>query len=586
MAGQAPDDSYHRSEVRDGIRIDWHVPVGMDDGAVLRADVYRPETGAPAPAILTYGPYAKGLAFADGYPRQWEQLVREAPETVAGKTNAYHNWETVDPEKWVPDGYACVRVDSRGAGWSPGFLDVWSPRETRDLYECIEWAAGQPWCNGRVGLCGISYYAMNQWQVAGLQPPHLAAMVPWEGASDWYREVYYHGGILSEFAAGWYPRQVLSVQYGRGKRAPANPNTGESVAGPVSLPDGELAANRTDLAAEIKSHPLEDEWHRARSAQWENVRVPFLSAANWGGQGLHPRGNFEGFARAASDQKWLDVHGGTHFTCFYAEYGVSLQKRFLDYFLRDVANGWPSEPRVRLQIRYADGHFAERHEAEWPLARTQWTRWYLDPGNSALQLAAPRAQSQVSYDPLGDGVTFWAPAAERETEITGPLAAKLFISSATADADLFLVLRVFGPGGAEVVFQGSNDPHTPIAQGWLRASHRKLDPSRSTAWQPYHPHDERQWLVPGQVYELDVEIWPTCIVLPPGYRLALSVRGKDYEYQGPVDEEYRKLGYKGCAGFTHSDPDDRPAELFGGQVTLHCGGPRASYLLVPVIPGG
>ena len=155
----------------------------------------RPATGKH-PVILSYGPYAKGLSFQEGYKGNWARLTKAAPEVLEGSSNKYQNWELVDPEKWVPDGYACVRVDSRGAGRSPGHLDVWSPREAQDLYQCVEWAGTQPWSNGKVGINGISYYAMNQWQVAALNPPHLAALCIWEGSSDYYRELCRHGGIL------------------------------------------------------------------------------------------------------------------------------------------------------------------------------------------------------------------------------------------------------------------------------------------------------------------------------------------------------------------------------------------------------
>src|SRR5438046_952015 len=227
----------------DGVRIDWDWPITMDDGLVLRADVYLPRLEGKHPVSLTYGPYGKWLHFEDLYTEQWRTMVDKHPDVPAGSTNTYQSWEVVDPEKWVPDGYVCIRVDSRGAGRSPGVLDVWSARETKDFYDCIEWAAAQPWSNGRVGLCGISYYAMNQWHVAALEPPHLAAMIPWEGAADWYRDVHYHGGILCEFGGNWYPRQVETVQYGVGERGRGNPNTGEPVAGPVTLPEAELAAN-------------------------------------------------------------------------------------------------------------------------------------------------------------------------------------------------------------------------------------------------------------------------------------------------------------------------------------------------------
>jgi len=563
--------------------IDWDVPVAMEDGVVLSADVYRPLEGRH-PVVLTYGPYAKGLAFQEGYQRQWSQLEREAPEALEGSTNAYQNWEAVDPEKWVPDGYACVRVDSRGAGRSEGFMDVWTPREFQDLYQCIECAAAQSWSTGKVGLLGISYYAQNQWQVAALNPPHLTAMIPWEGACDWYREVFYHGGMLSGFASSWYPRQVVSVQHGVGDRGWRNPNTGEAVSGPQTLSPEELARNRSDLPAEIKKHPLNDSFHSERTPELSRISVPLLSSANWGGQGLHPRGNFEGFMGASSTQKWLDVHGDTHFTCFYNNYGLPMQKRFFDHFLKGENNGWENEPRVRLQIRHSDGRFVERHEREWPLARTAWTPYHLDLSSLGFSATPPGEAQSLDYSAAGDGVTFSTVPSKAPLELTGPVAVKLFISSSSIDADIFLVLQVFDPEGKEVVFQGSNDRNTPIGLGWLRASHRRLDPDRSRPWRPYHRHDRLEPLTPGEIYELDVEIWPTSIVVEPGYRLALNVRGRDYEYRGEVGEEMRSLGYKGCGPFVHNDPDDRPPQIFGGEVTIHSGPNTPSHILLPVIP--
>ncbi len=237
-------------------------------------------------------------------------MMTEAhPDVAAGSSNRYQSWEVVDPEKWVPHGYACVRVDSRGAGRSPGFLDCYSPRETQDMYACVEWAAAQPWSSGKVGLNGVSYYAINQWEVASLQPPHLAAMCAWEGAADFYRDMCYHGGIRSTFFASWYPRQVTNVQHGVGERGARSRITGELVAGPETLSDEELARNRADLGADVRAHPLDDGWHRSRSADWDRIDVPLLSCCNWGGHGLHARGNFEAFVRARSAQKWLEVHG-------------------------------------------------------------------------------------------------------------------------------------------------------------------------------------------------------------------------------------------------------------------------------------
>ncbi len=579
-------DVESRTEVRDGMRITWHQPITVDDGTVLRADVFRPIEDGRYPVILTYGIYAKGVAYQEGYPHQWQKMVTDYPEILEGSTNKYQNWEVTDPERWVPYGYAVVRVDSRGAGWSPGFMDPNSPREIEDLYQCIEWAGTQGWSNGKVGMLGISYYARNQWRVAGMHPPHLAAIVPWEGANDTYRDSGYHGGILSQFQELWSKVQVMNVQYGRGAAARKNPNTGESVAGPITLSDEELAANRVNAYEELKNHPLDDEWHRARSADLSRITVPLLSCANWGGQGIHPRGNFNGFVEAASAQKWLEVHGDSHWSLFSSGYGLDLQKRFFDYFLKGIDNGWDSTPPVMLNIRHPGERFVLRHEHEWPLARTRWTKLYLDPTNRSLSLEPPGASSAIEYEALGDGVTFWLPPFDQETEITGPMAAKLFVSSTTEDADLFLIVRVFDPDGDEITFMGSTDPNTPIANGWLRASHRALDPARTLPYRPYHPHDRGEVLTPGEVSECDVEIVPSCIVIPAGWSLALTVRGKDYEYGGELGEFARRFHYatRGTGGMTHNDPDNRPLEVFGGQVTLHSGPGNESYLLVPVVP--
>ena len=574
-----------KSELRDGMRVDWDTPIEMKDGIQLRADIFRPDAQGRFPVILSYGPYAKGLAFQDGYPSAWQRMVAEHPDVASGSTNLYQSWEVVDPEKWVPDGYVCVRVDSRGAGRSPGFIDHFSPRETKDFYDCIEWAGVQPWSNGKVGLNGISYYGINQWQVASQQPPHLAAMCIWEGAADWYRDMTHHGGILSTFWANWYDMQVKTVQYGLGERGPRSRVTGELVCGDETLSDKELHDNRCNFGDDVLAHPLDDDYHKARSPLWNKVTVPFLSAANWGGQGLHPRGNFEGFVRAASKDKWLEAHGIEHWTHFYTDYGVMQQKRFFDCFLKGEKNGWKERPRVQLQVRHVD-RFVERQEDEWPIARTQWTKFYLDPGAQSLATEPVKAATNVAYDALGDGATFISAPLERETEITGPLAARLFVSSSTSDADLFLVFRVFTPDLREVVFQGAIDPHTPVAQGWLRASHRTLDAKLSTDYRPYHTHDTPQPLKPGEPVQLDIELWPTSIVVPAGHRLALSVRGRDYEWQKSTGARLSnfKNELRGCGPFLHDDPRDRPAAIFGGRTTLHAGPGRESFVLVPLIP--
>lgn len=570
-----------KSEVRGDMRIDWDVPIPMDDGIVLLADVYRPAADGAYPVIASHGPYAKGQTFAAGYPRQWQRLVADHPDAIQGSSARYTAWELLDPEQWVPHGYALVRVDSRGAGRSPGFVDVWGPRETRDFHDCIEWIAAQPWSSGKIGLAGISYYAKNQWQVAATRPPHLTAICPWEGANDYYREMTHHGGIHNAFLPRWYGR-MSTIQHGVGSRGFRNPESGLLAAGDEDLTDEELAANREDLPAQLVAHPFDDDWHADHSSRPEDIEVPLLSCANWGGLGQHQRGNFTAWMRAGSDEKWLEVHGGTHWAGFYTEYGRTLQRRFFDWFLKGEGD-WDTQPRVSLNIRHPDGSFELRGENEWPLERTHWRRAYLDLDNDGFSEEPPAAATQRTYAALGEGITLSTAPLEREMEITGPLAAKVWVSSSTADADLFLVLRAFRPDGSEVLFQGANDPKTPLSQGWLRASHRAVDPTRSRPEMPFHPHDKAEPLTPDEVYELDIEIWPTCIVLPAGYRLALSILGRDFEH-GEEPVELGGLQMRGCGPFRHEHPEDRVMPLFDNDVTVYAGPERPSYLLLPEIP--
>lgn len=589
MATQDKKESQeYQTDIRDGMAIDWDVPIEMDDGVVLRCDVYRPIEDGKYPVIMSYGPYGKWLHFDDKYHDQWQRMCELRPDVPANSTNKYQQWEVVDPEKWVPDGYVCIRVDSRGAGRSKGVIDIWSHREAQDQALCVDWAGVQPWSNGKVGLNGISYYAENQWQTAALQPKHLAAICTWEGALDYYRDMAWHGGIFCRgFVEDWSVAQVYTVQNGRGSRGYRSRMTGDWVSGPETLTEEELGKNRNNFYEDCLAAKLDtDDFWQSRMPDHSKIEVPLLSTANWGGQGLHPRGNFEGFVRSSSKHKWLEVHGIEHWTHFYTDYGVDLQKRFFGHFLKGEDTGWmDNQPKVQLQVRHPGEKFVERHENEWPIARTDWTKFYLHPDGMKLSTTPPETEGEVTYGGFSDGTTFMTDPLTEPVEITGPIASKLWVSSETEDADLFLVVRVFAPDMKEVTFQGALDPHTPIAQGWLRCSHRKLDEKLTLPYRPYHTHDEEQKLTPGEAYEVDVEVWPTCIVVPKGYRIALSIRGKDYVYPGDAGGGLGHFEeWTGCAIFKHDDPRDRPADVFGGDVTIHTGPDKQGFVLLPIIP--
>ena len=559
-----------RSSVALGMRIDTDVAIPMRDGLQLRANVFRPLGDAKYPVIVTISPYGKDIHFQDFLPSGWDALLRDVPSVCSAESSCrYMNFETPDPEHWVRAGYVVIRIDSRGSGKTPGYLDPWSLTETRDYYEAIEWAGTQPWSNGRVGASGISYYAINQWQVAALQPPHLAAIIPWEGFYDQYRDMSRHGGIFSNT---FYPLWLTNIYRNQhGNRAGfIDRETGALANGPV-VADDLLAGSRSDYAAEVAKHPFDDQWMRERTPDLSRVQVPLLSAGNWGGMGLHLRGNIEAFLGAGSHEKWLTIHTGTHFQSFYESRWVEVQQRFLDRYLKGEQNGWESTPPVQITIRRPDGE-SLRYENEWPLARTEWTRYYLASQGHGL-LSRPPEGGHTSYQALSDGVGF-SVTFDKSTEITGPIAARLFVSSSTSDMDVFATLRVFAPDGKEVTFYGANDPAAPLTQGWLRASHRRLDTAKSLPYRPWHSHDTAEPLTPGEIYPLDVEIWPTNFVFPPGYRLELRIQGKDFE------RSEVKSGMSGSGIFLHTD---RTKE-FDGLNTIYTGGQSDSYLLLPVIP--
>ena len=431
-----------------------------------------------------------------------------------------------------------------------------------------------------MGLAGVSYYAINQWQVAALRPPHLAAIIPWEGAADHYRDMTHHGGILSNgFFDAWYPRQVLSVQHGLGARGPASPWVTDGLAtGPEVLPDDELERRRTDYLSSIRQHPLDDAWHRDRSAPLEQVEVPVLSAGNWGGLGLHSRGNFEGYCSVSSSAKWLDVHTGRHEEEFYAPEGRELQRAFFDRFLLLRENDRERRDPVTFELRDVERAAARAGGRGWPLPGTRWERWHLEaPGRLRLGDAGPPTEpGRLFVTAASGGVTFTSDPLAAPLTVVGPASARLFAATSGTDADLFCTLRAFRADGAEVELRGANDPRAPLSQGWLRLPHRDVHPARSLPWRPWHSHREPSPVRPREPYGADVELWPTCVRLPAGSRLALTVGGSDFSRPGSTGP------FAGSGPFRHDDPEDR-RHTAGVTLELLTGERTPSSVLLPVV---
>jgi uncharacterized protein len=559
--------------------LDKDIGIPMRDGAVLRANLFHPRETGKYPVIMTFGPYGKDVHIKQFQPMAWEVLEKRYPEILKHSSCKHLVFETPDPEVWVPHGYCILKVDSRGAGKSPGKLDINAPVEFRDFYDAISWAGVQPWSSGKIGLLGISYYAAGQWAIAAQRPPHLAALLPWQGTYDFFRDRTRSDGIYSAgFVGRWWNRSVLRNQYGNAESPFVDIVTGERNTGPAALSPEELRRNREDYIENVLAHPTLDSWYKERIPDLSKIELPTLAVANWGGLALHLRGTIAGWLGISSRDKWLKVQSGPYFITFLMPETVAMQRRFFDRYLKGIANGWENEPRVEVEVRSADDKVKRKIAAsDWPLPQTHWTRLHLDAGARTLAQTPAGAAASVRYEALSEGVTFQTAPTEHEIEIAGPVKLKLHVASSTGDMDVFATLRAFDPAGKEVVFFSSTAPKAPVSQGWLRASQRKLDPRHSTEWRPYHTHDTIETLKPGEVYEIDIEIWPTSLALPKGYRLALTIEGQDFDRPGEPRET-------GTGWFTHDDPRDRPPATFAGTHTLHTGGGRDSYLLLPVIP--
>ncbi|KAK6837382.1 hypothetical protein RU639_001717 [Aspergillus parasiticus] len=371
----------------------------------IRCNVYRPKGDGKYPGLITYGPYGKDIYYGDFHPKSFSEV------NPAHKSK-YSAWETPDPVFWTRQGYVVIRADERGLGQSPGVLDTMSTRTTNYFFQLIEWAAEQPWSSEKLRLLGVSYYAGSQWRVAARAPKGLACIIPHEGMSDYYRDRCRHGGIFSNnFINFWWNRHVITNQYGRPGRAAAHWGE-DTIEGDLS--ENELHQQVQDQNADnAENQFLDDDYYASKVFQLEDIDVPILSVANWGGISLHLRGNVEGYTWAGSQYKFLRFIVGRHDLPFYYDEKVKVQMSFLDAFLKGNDHaGWTTGhiPRVSLCLRKGDvgfnnpageKTFPRRDENEWPLARTVYTRYYLTPSLGLTQKLTTFAASQLGYQAGG-----------------------------------------------------------------------------------------------------------------------------------------------------------------------------------------
>jgi uncharacterized protein len=525
----------------------------LRDGAAVFADIFRPADATQKyPVIFTYGPYCKDQHFINFDPTTYAKSPMKNENMV---------WETPDPETWVKDGYIVVRIDQLGSCKSPGKVRILSKAFANDLYDVIEWLGTRPWSSGKVGMLGVSYYAASQWIAAEMHPPHLAAIIPWEGFADAYRDAARQGGILSNtFINGWYHHRVLAAQYGKGTI------NRDVLAKNLEIPDWPKAV----AAARLATDPFWINSFLPYLPSLSTIDIPVYSSGNWGGFALHGKGNIDAFQQVSSSHKWLQMHTGNFVKSFYGKEGVADQKQFFDRFLKGADNGMLSIPPIKLAIRYGSGdQYTWRYENEWPLARTQWTPFYLNGKTGSLNVTAQSNISKVEYAEKTASVTFITKPFVENTEITGPIKLKLWVSSTVNDTDLFVVIKKIDSSGKEMLQVNTTHTPGPVTKGWLRASHRKLDPSRSKPYQPYLTHDEILPLVPGEIVPVEIEVWPTSMIFEAGTTLAVVISGTD----DPTTDT-----------FFHNDSADRAASSLAPITTIWTGAKYDSHILLPVIP--
>lgn len=525
--------------VADGMLIERNVRIPMRDGIGVYCDVFRPVDERPAPVLIGWTPFGKHD------PIRPERYVNCGIEPH--HTSRYTAFEAPDPVYWVANGYAVIIVDVRGLWYSPGDATYASPEQAEDLYDAIEWAGVRGWSNGKVGLSGVSYLTVMQWRVAELHPPHLAAINPWEGWTDIYREVAYHGGIPES----WFWPQFLPKRWcvGTGKVE--------------------------DLPAEARAHPLDDAYWETKRAKLSKITTPAFIVASWSDHGLHTRGTLEGYKQILSENKWLDVHASKKWAHYYQPESLRRAKAFFDHFLKGEANEIGSWPKVRIVVRGGDGNDIQVEEKEWPIARTRYTRLHLDLDSNVLGLEPAATESQASYDPVfregsEPGRVELGYVFPQTTDLIGHMKLRLWVSAADADdMDLFVGIRKYDAAGRQQFFTYfAQFDDGPAALGWLRVSHRELDPDRSTDFQPILRHRREQKLSPGEIVPVDIEIWPSSTRFEAGSQLRLVVQGSDINKYPKSVTVYAR----------HEETVNR------GTHVIHAGGRYDSHLLVPVVP--
>ena len=549
------------------ILLERDVPIRLRDGVTIYVDVFRPVGDEACPALLAWSPYGKEIGG---------QMLDDVPMRSGvplSATSGLEKFEGPDPAYWVAHGYAIVNPDKRGAYMSEGNLLYWGHEDALDGCDVIDWIASQKWSNGKVGMTGNSWLTVSQWFIAAERPEHLAAIAPWEGFCDHYRESGTRGGI------------------------PA-PEFPEMIAETFASAHGMLE----DQPRMIVERPFMCDYWEDKAARVENIEIPAYVVASYTNS-VHTHGSFAGFRRMASKEKWLRVHNTSEWFDYYTPENVEDLRRFFDHYLKGIDNGWEQTPRVRLSVLNPGGtDIVGRAEEDFPLARTQYHKLYLSAADSALltSLPADQAVSEYQSDSARHEVTYRY-RMERPTEITGYMKLHLWVSAPDHD-DMDLAVRVekLSRDGQPLPDRTGN---LIAATGLLRVSMRQLDETRSTESEPYYTFTTEQKLKPGEIVPVEIEIWPMGLYFDEGEILQLtvgayqpanaaipfgsasiSVPRDGFTYMPGQPVEMMTVGGNATQCADPAEVVVSPATHNAGRHRIYTGGEYDSYLYVPVIP--
>jgi putative CocE/NonD family hydrolase len=565
ISGQLFKAEAELTEADPDILCEYDIKIPASEGFNLTANIYRSkiaaENGEKLPVVMCAHPYNNHLTPAlkktpfNGPPQQY-RLIPQAGKPVFSELTS---WESPDPNFWVPKGYAIVNMNLPGYANSEGPPTAFSEHQGKAYYEAIEWIAKQPWCNGNVGLNGVSFLAISQYHVAACQeyggpPPSLKAISPWEGLTDVYRDIFCYGGVPEVgFPLFWWVTEVKTA---------INGTEEDFIKAEGSIP--------TDY---IKNHPFYDDCWKAKAAKLEEITLPMLVCASFSDHGLHTMGSFRAFEKASSKHKWVYTHRWGKWDAYYSHDVQEMTKNFMDVFLKDdTTNGFLQTPPVRLEVRSSLKEIHEvRYEDEWPIARTQYTKLFMRGSQQSFSLEKPDEPIEVVYS-AKNGKAIFNFKFDEDTEISGYMKVRVWVEArpkksrdpSPEDMVMFAAVNKLDHGGKSVNFYGSvGNKKDMITRGWLKVSRRELDSAESTEWHPVQKGTSEMLLKPGEIVPVDIELYPSSTFFSAGESIQLIISSDE---------------------IIPSPPYKKSAVINSGIHVLHFGGKYNSYLLVPKIP--